>query len=428
VKKKLTILVLLVLVTCMLIWKHKSYSVENIPASADAIAVVDTKRILETLLWELLTTPSQWKPGKLLSSSEEISWRKMFSIPDYIVAFHLDGTPAEKWYMVIPVKNGEKLNQGLLQRGFSVENDLYHHPAGLSGQVYGQYFLIGNTDPAGLAMATEQLQAGKWIEPGWLTSAVQDRKHGVIAIKNNTYTGNIQVTLEGDGYHISTTLKQKGRWETMPIVADTTAIAHMMFTQPPAGILQWLPEKAKGNISRIINMEMDSLVQNGNQYYTFNVQQITTRPDTIVAYEYDENFNPVEKKEIQNIPEPSFSIQIKSKAASQVLQYIKDAGRTETEEGELLFTGIPFAKSYISAGDSTLTIRSYQYKDREPVYLHDGFLYGSLHTKHIPPALKAYLPDLWQKAFVHIRSVGLKGYQENGRSHISIEIKKASNF
>ena len=62
---------------------YKTYSETSIAKSADCIVVVDVKRIINTVIWNYITTPSQWKIGKLFSKkSDEISLKDMFVLPD----------------------------------------------------------------------------------------------------------------------------------------------------------------------------------------------------------------------------------------------------------------------------------------------------------------------------------------------------------
>lgn len=422
-RKKFIILFLLLLSLAVLLWKHKSWSVKNIPVAADAIVVIDTKRIVETLLWNYITTPSRWKAGKLFSETEEVSWRQMFNIPDYIVAFHLKATPVKTWYSVLPIKNKDKLDQGLIQHGFSIQNDIFQHPSGLSGKVFNNDLILGNTDINGLSEVAALLEQGNWMEKEFLESAIKDKKHGVLSFRNNPYTENIIFSLKDNIYELTTTLKPETSWKPTSTAVDTAALAYIMMTQPPPAILQLLSEKTKSKINSIINLEIDSLMTATNQYYTLNIQDITAKQDTIVTYVYDDDFNPIEKKETQHITEPSFLARISTSDANQLQEYVVRSGNTEQTDNGLLLTNMPLVKSYLSTNDTSFSIQSYQYKTSTTVQSGDNFLNGFINVAKMPTTLNAWLPDQWQKISGHLNTIRLQGIQENGHSKLILQME-----
>ncbi len=422
--KKTLILLVCVVTAGIFIWKQKSYSVDNIPVSADAIAVFDTKRIAENLLWEFMTTPRLWKPGKLFTSSEETGWQKMFDIPDYLVAFHLKGQSAEKWYAVVPVKNNGKFRQGMAQRGFMEEEGYFLHSAGITGKIHNNYFVAGHgADTADIITLIRLLESKEWAEPAFLESAVHDKQQGVIALKNNPHTGNIHIGLSRQEYRLSTTLKRAEEWQSAIFNSDTGALVNIMFTQPPPSWYTLLPGSMKAKISNGIGVDPNSLLLPENKWYALTIAGFTTKTDTIVSYDFDDNFNPVEKKSLEEISEPSFSLEIGALHAAQLLDYsIRSGATTDNGNGQMQFTAFPLATSFIKHTDSMLTIASYQHKAPEHVLPVTAFLYAEIQTRRLQQTAGKYLPDDWQQFMKYFSRVELTGNDDGGDKKITLKL------
>ncbi len=410
-RNKVLIVILLLLVAGIFIWKHKSYSVANIPKEADAIAVFDSKRIIESLAWEFITTPALWKSGKLFSSSEEVSWREMFSIPDYLIAFHLKDQPLQKWYAVIPIKDEKKFRIGIRQRGFIDDNDFFKHENGFNGKMHALFFVVGyNADSLDILSVAKQIEGKQWIDISFLENAINDKKQGVITIQNNAYTGNIHLQFNRSQYEISTQLKQEVDWKTSDILVDCSAAIDLQFTQPPADLLGLISDNFKTKIYSTTNLHPDSLLLTENEKYSLIVSEFTTKMDTIITYEYDDDFNPIEQKKLEEVTEPSLALEIKTDAATRIENYCKQSGTTAlADNNQLQFTALPLVTSYLRANDSLFTIESYQYQKNKNMVPFTGFLYASLNTSLIKSNAGRYLPEDWQKILEQFSLIHLQG-------------------
>ena len=61
------------------------------------------------IIWNFITTPSQWKNSDLFSSSDDdkVSWDDMIALPDYVFVFHKTGQPDNAFYTVVQVNDKE---------------------------------------------------------------------------------------------------------------------------------------------------------------------------------------------------------------------------------------------------------------------------------------------------------------------------------
>jgi sporulation protein YlmC with PRC-barrel domain len=127
-KKKWMLAILLVL--AIFGWYklfYKTYNVNAVAQNADAIVAIDVKRITNTVIWQFITTPSQWKISSGSSKKETtINWKDVIEIPDYILAFHVKNQPNNVWHTKLTIKSGAKLDRALSQYNFkAIGNNEY---------------------------------------------------------------------------------------------------------------------------------------------------------------------------------------------------------------------------------------------------------------------------------------------------------------
>ncbi|HNL64060.1 MAG TPA: hypothetical protein PKL81_03135, partial [Ferruginibacter sp.] len=124
-RKKWALLLLLVLLGFGYVKLfYKTWNKTRVPASADAVLVLDVKRVTNTLIWQFLSTPSKWKTGNLFSKrSKDTSWRDMFKLPDYVFAFHAKNQSLNNWYTVLSMDSRKGFEAGLAKFAFRRIND-----------------------------------------------------------------------------------------------------------------------------------------------------------------------------------------------------------------------------------------------------------------------------------------------------------------
>src|SRR5437868_1319253 len=113
-KKKWVLLVILaVLAFGYIKLFYKTYTVQAVAKSADCILVLDVKRITNTIIWQFITTPGQWKASSGSSKSKPgVNWKDMVELPDYVMPFHVKDQPVNTWYLVLTVKDENNFNTG----------------------------------------------------------------------------------------------------------------------------------------------------------------------------------------------------------------------------------------------------------------------------------------------------------------------------
>ena len=384
----------------------KTYSEESVAQSADHVVSLDTKRITNTVIWTYLTTPSLWKVGRIFSSSEEVDWNDMVRIPDYVFAFHVAGQPNNLWYAVFEVKDEEDFSRGLAKYGFEqIENSNYYLSKKTELQFvrYNDKLLLANggiNDKSFIAETAEQLfQRNKHIERSKLQQNVEIGNHVAWTFSGNDIIKSISGSLGFDKASITSLVNISFNTpERIPQMVFDKAIdipVDIAITQPPSELYGLVPESLKQKTSRWLNFNIDSLFLPSNSYYQLQVGTFISKNDTAISYSYDDNFNPIEKKVVNKILEPSFDFEVYGSNVAAVYNYWNNTGILEkTPEGEL-FTSMPLVKSYCSIKDSMLlNIRSNNWQNMPRAIQTDScFLSASVNALALTDSLIKYIPD-----------------------------------
>src|SRR4051812_38726331 len=193
-KKKWAFVILcLLLIAGYFKFFYKTYSESAVAGTADCIVAFDVKRITNTVIWNAITTPSQWKKISY-SSSDEINWKDMITIPDYFFIFHCKDQPLNAWYAVLEIKNENDFEKGLVR---------YHFEKGISQGGLQEYssadmgmdlirsenkILLGNAaeDKAFIRQTAAELFSKKqFIERRSLAKNIQAASHLSIQVKDS---------------------------------------------------------------------------------------------------------------------------------------------------------------------------------------------------------------------------------------------------
>lgn len=439
-KKKWALIVLCVLLVSG--WYklfYKTWNNEGVPENADCIIALDVKRITNTLIWNFITTPSQWKSSNWFSSDEEgkVSWDDMISLPDYVFLFHLPGEPENAFYTVVEINDTDDFEKGLKQYGFdkTATGSFLSKQTGIEFIRQGKKLLVGNAavenknhiQQAATALFTNK----RLIDKTALEKTIDANSH--IAV-NGTFFKNSTVLLTGnfDDASFIFSIALPFKKELKPI-ADTfrfsdTSMLAMGFTQSLPELQKLLPDSSRQNISTALNFTMDSLLLSTNKYYQLDVTGIYPRTDSAISYTYDDNFNPVEKVVVNKVEEPVFNFMVTGENVNNIYDYWNRNGKLEKNGDSSLFTPIPFAKSYCSLPNkNTLTVATNNYAATARNRSVNCMLFFRLVLTKVPPQLLNYLPPSIPKLLKNIESVEATMTAQKGQTILDVHFNKKKN-
>lgn len=370
-KKKKIIVPLLVLfaIAVYFVAFHKDKNLRYIPGNADAVVLIDSKKLTGQYLFSLATHPSSWTGSDAKSKSSASVRNSGISIPDFLQIFHIKDTKFSEWYSVLELKDPQQFIAFLKKQHFTDKGNNRFQKDQFFFMIEGDHCIAGTSDSAFEAIKKQLLQ----------TSSNSVRNADVF----------IQNTLGS----ISFISGQEIKNFSIELNDDEIEIGN----NPNKEILNSIASKLqKGN--QFLELELDQEnIRNFSHFFnksiadsslaislkaTANLEQVN---DTIISYEYDDNFNEVEKKTFQKITQPNYSIDIQSKDAEKTWTYFQSKKWINSENQ---FTAIPFQPNEISKNNNGVVIKSTrkpvitspQLKENYILIRNNSLLYSPLKT------------------------------------------------
>lgn len=418
---------------------YKTYSEKVVVENADGIATLDVKRITNTVIWQYITTPSLWKMGSLFSASDKVSWDDMVKIPDYVFIFHIKEQPAKAWYTVLQIKDRTDFEKGLVQ--FQFQNrpgtkEYFSTQYGIEYIQNGEQLLVGNLaveDKQYIRQAADLLFIQqKYINKETLQKNIDAASHFSFQLNQASGIKEMMVTGNFDKHSLSL---EAAISPSAPFTFSSNIFKYVSgdvcalgFTQPPANLYKSIPDSVKLKASRLLNFDIDSLMEPGNHYYQLDVKGIKTRLDSAISYEYDNDFNQVEKVVVNNVDEPSFKMNVSGFNVSGIYSYWKNNQKLEETPEGALFTPMPLVKSYAeleSPTDLSITSNNYKRELRDATF--NGILYLHLSLSKIPASVLKYLPDNIVHTTSNIESADLSVKNGRGKIQMNLQLIKKEN-
>jgi hypothetical protein len=439
-KKKWALLVLCVLLVFGYIKLfYKTYSETAVAKSADCIITLDVKRITNTIIWNFITTPSQWKTPSISKSGKgEVSWKDMVEVPDYVFAFHIKNQPANAWYTVLQVKNENDFAKGLTRYHFEKRNtdEYVSKETGVHILKKDKKILVVNAaveDNYTLQVADELFNKKSYASKETLAKVIAAKSHLAIHIAPNNFLqqdGMVTANFDKQKIEISSTLMPHTKYgfAENDFSYSESSLFSLGFTQPSPAVYALLNDSSKNNISKVLSINIDSLFLQSNKYYSLNVAAIQHRVDSAITYEYDDNFNKVEKAVVNNVEEPAFNFTIAGDCVANIYNHCLQNGKIEQTVTGNLFTPMPFVKSYCNIkSEKELSITAANYQPLTPNKNNNCILFLNMLFSKIPASLLKYLPGDVQNAIANMEYLQLSAKKNNTRLVIQCNLYKKNN-
>jgi len=443
-KKKWILLVLFILLVAgWFKFFYKTWTNESVPENADCIIALDVKKITNTLIWNFITTPSQWKSGDWFSSDEEgkVSWDDMISLPDYVFLFHLSGEPENAFYTVVEINDQDDFEKGLKQYGFekTATGSFASKQTGIEFIRNGNQLLVGNAaveNKEYLEQASAALFGKKkFTSKNYLKRVIKNTGHfslygPMLKYLLNPVVTHITGNFDGSSVNFSMPVytQEFFQFAKFDFQHSDSSMLSMSFSMSYPALKQIIPDSSLQSISKAVNFNIDSLLLPSNLYYQLDISGIYPRIDSAISYTYDDNFNPVEKVVVNKVNEPAFIFTVTGKEVTTIYDYWKRNGQLEYSNDSSMFTPIPFVKSYCSIKNKNiLTVASDGYKKTAQNRVIDNGIFLRILVTKIPPSLLIYLPASIQKLLKNIESIEAFDSYEGKRCILNLQFNKKKN-
>ncbi len=148
-----------------------------------------------------------------------------------------------------------------------------------------------------------------------------------------------------------------------------------------------IQQKQKDKFKKLTTLSVDSVMKKWNGDFQFNVSSFSTKIDTIVTYEYDDDFNKVEKKAIKKRKIPSLILKTSN---SSLVNYLKEKEAVKKVEGEEVVAIIPFFKVLLHSTNQNLFFYTEKQKEKM-VTQEEKFLFSFCVERYMKEGDEFYL-------------------------------------
>lgn len=369
-KKKIIVpLLLLLAVAVYFVVFYKNKNLKYIPENADAVVLIDVKKLTGQYLFSLATHLSEWSGGKGKSKSAGSLKDTGIRIPDFLQIFHIKDTKFSEWYSVLELKDQQKFIAFLKKQRFTDKGNNRFQKDQIFIMINDGYCITGTSELAFETIQKQLLQtAGNTVRNA--DQFIQNTA-GSISFISGKEIQNFSIELNDDEIEI----KNNSKPESFNSIASKI--------QKENHFIKWELDKENiKNITRFFNKSIADSSQVAYCKATVDLEQVN---DTIISYEYDDNFNEIEKKTFQKITQPNYSIDIQSKDPGKTWEYFRSKKWINSENQ---FTAIPFQPNEITQNNTGIVIKSIRKPISSTTRLNENYifirnsslLYSSLKT------------------------------------------------
>jgi hypothetical protein len=404
---------------------YKTFSEKVVAKSADNIVAIDVKRITNTVLWSIIKHPSKWKmPSFSKTKSDAVDWKDIIEIPDYVFLFHTKEQAQNAWYTVLKIKDEASFLKGITQYHFEKldSNVFINKDLGIQALKNADYLLLStNVVESALIhkIAAELFVQKSCIARNDLDKVINAKSHVALKFVANNFlaedaiaTANFneeQLEVEGNFLPKSNYTFSENNFDIA-----TSSLLNIGFTQPSTNVYALLSDSSKANITKAININVDSLFLPSNKYYALDIAGIQPRVDSAITYTYDDDFNKVEKVVVNNVDEPMINFLIAGDSVNRIYNNWVASKKIEVSEKGNLFTPIPFVKTYCQhTNDKMLSLKSNNYISTTTDLHKSCILYANVSVAKAPSSLLKFLPNNILSIVEKIETVKLAATKNN---------------
>lgn len=364
-RKKLILFgILLVAIVVYFLLFKKDKTLKFIPESADAVVLIDVKNLSRQYIYSFASHPSQWfkKKGEKSLSLKDSGLK----IPDFVQIFHLKDSRFSDWYSVVEIKDQNKFLSFLKDRKFTNKGNKNFQKDQIFLRIEGKFCIFGTSNTEFAQISKQLFQPNK--NDHFDAKQFFDEGVGSVSFLSGKEITNFSIVLNDDDIEIKNTAHTK---------LFSSVINKILVNSQFLEIE--LDEKNIKNTASFFNKSIGDSAQIKYIKASSNLQQVN---DTIITYDYDDDFNEIEKIAVQKIVEPNYTISLQSKFPQKTWEYFQNKKWINTQNQ---FTAIPFQPNIIVQNSDEITIKSTKYPVEIAQQINENYIF----IKNNPLLLKA---------------------------------------
>lgn len=371
-KKKLFAFVILLFAGMMyFVFYHKQNTKIFSPQEADAIILIDTKKLTREYVYSLAVHPSLWFGSK---EKNTISFKESgVKIPDFLQIFHLKSSKVSNWYSVFELEDRKTFLLFLKQQKFTDLGNQVFRKDLVFIKIFGENLIIGSSSDD-FERINNQLfhssQANLFDADALVTNGL-----GSIILNTKKGSHNLSVELRHDEIEIR---NQSDSYDPSPVISKLLKTDSFLETKLDA-------ENIK-NFSSIFDKTFADSSSINQMKVSVHLEEVS---DTIITYSYDDNFNEVEKKTFQKIIQPNYIIDFQSLNPEKTVLYFQNKKWINPQKQ---FTAIPFQPNLITQQSKGFEIKSTRKPVQQSFNLNENYIFVKNN-----PLLLSFLKTLSSK-------------------------------
>lgn len=324
-----------------------------VPLNADAIVLIDAKKVKRQYISDLLTHPSVWfkkehKNSDFLKDSGIV-------IPDFLQFFHLKNSSPADWYGIFDLKDKEQFLKFLKSQKFKVLNGNVFKKDHIFIWVYDNGCIAG-TSNEGLESIYKQVV--KLSQKNIFDAkSLIDKGIGSIIFNNGKNSFTLTIELNSNDIEIKT---RSNFYDPESVIGNLLKTKSFLDTELNAENIHMLNSVFPLNVG---DTKIDYLIARAD------LQQVN---DTIITYEYDDDFNEIEKKAIRKIVQPAYVISLQSSDPEKTEEYFQGKKWINAQRQ---FVAIPFQPNVIEKKEGDFEIRSTGKSIQPSLRLNENYIF-----------------------------------------------------
>ena len=368
-KKKYIFLIIIVLLSIgvYFLFFHKDKSLKYIPDNADIVVLIDVKKAKRQYISSYLMHPSKWFEEKNGAKNKISVTDSGLEIPDFLQIFHLNNTKISEWYTVLEINDKEKFSAFLKDRKFINDGKGTFKNNQLFVKINGEKCIVGTSDlnfnnigkPFSEKFRNNVLNADSFM----------DDSLGSISFISELRTQNFSIDLQDDEIEIK---NKQNSTNFELLISDLYKKTQFLDA-----------ELDSENIKKIGSVFKENLTDSASVNHLKMCANLTQVNDTIVSYEYDDNFNEIEKITYQKIVQPDFEIVLQTSNPEKAWTYFQNKKWINAKNQ---FTAIPFQPNLMSVNKNRISIKS----TRKSVKINETKNQNYIFIKNNPLLLSSF--------------------------------------
>ncbi|MET3536581.1 hypothetical protein [Chryseobacterium limigenitum] len=368
-KKFIVPLVLLLGIAVYFVFYHKDKTLKFVPKNADAIVLIDVKKLTRQYISNFIVNPSEWFGGRNKSETKISLQDSGMKIPDFLQIFHIKSSKFSDWYSVIELKDPQKFLKFLKQESFINNGGNIFQKGQIYIKIEGDKCIFGTSNLA-FGNIDQQLSQSSEKDNFNSDSFIHDTL-GSISFISGDRTRNFSIELNADDIEIKNESNSEEFTSIISKLEQKTSFLDM--------------ELDAQNIKKYAQFFNKSIADSSQINYVKSTAELEQVNDTIVSYGYDDDFNEVEKKSFQKIIQPNYVIALQSLAPEKAWQYFQDKKWVNAQNQ---FTIIPFQPNSIVKNKTGFEIKS----TRKPLQSSSNLKENYIFVKNNPLLLSSFNP------------------------------------